>query len=138
MNDGTPEGSPPAASGLADLLKSMFGFTWAMSVFGVHSLANLLQPERAAAALDAVTQATERQLAGGPPNGGPGQRGGGASDGALPPSGGAARPAPVPPAPAGPVDSGALDTDTFVALGEGLAAGAADFFLSADLQRDCF
>jgi hypothetical protein len=45
---------------------------------------------------------------------------------------------PAAPTPAGPVYSGTLDTAVFVALGEGLTAGAGDFSLSADLQRDCF
>jgi hypothetical protein len=127
------DGTDARETGVADLLKSMAGFSWAMSLLGVRSLANLLQPERAAAALDAVTRAAEQQMGGGRQT---------ASAAGMAPAGPAAsatRPAPVPaPGPALPVDSGALDIATFVALGEGLTAGAADFFLSMDLQQDCF
>ncbi|MFL6231817.1 MAG: hypothetical protein ACJ76N_01655 [Thermoanaerobaculia bacterium] len=159
-----PLSGPPSDSeesrepGLADLLKSMLGFSWAMSLLGVRSLANLADPGRAASDLDAVTQAAEGQLGSGLQGvfrtGDQLQRGmvdsvlgGGLSGPAtagspsgVPPSGTASpsgtAPAPVP-VPA-VVSSGALDTTTFVALGEGLTAGAADFFLSAELQRDCF
>jgi hypothetical protein len=130
-----------------------------MSLFGVRSLANLAAPERAASSLDAVTQAAEGQL-------GEGLRGVfqagdqlqqnvvdgvfGAAAGAVPGSGTGPAGAPGPGSaggpgsiggpelPAPPVRSGSLDTSTFVALGEGLTAGAADFFLSSDLQHDCF
>jgi hypothetical protein len=61
------------------------------------------------------------------------------SRGAGSPAGAAPAPAPsAPAAPAARVDSGRLNKTSFVALGEGLAAGAADFFLDETLQRDCF
>jgi hypothetical protein len=145
MSNGTPEGSPPPAGGFAELMKSMLRFSWAMSLFGVRNLGNLAAPERAASSLDAVTQATEGQL-------GEGLRGvfqagdrlqqnvvdgvfgamAGAVASVAPGTAGGSEP------PAAPVHSGSLDTATFVALGEGLTAGAADFYLSAELQRDCF
>lgn len=56
-----------------------------------------------------------------------------------PPGGpGMARPAPAPPRPPERVDSGRLSLARFVVLGEGLAAGMADFGLKADLQRESF
>jgi hypothetical protein len=56
------------------------------------------------------------------------------------PQGYAPRPAPpvTVPAPAISVDSGRLDTTTFIALGEGLAAGMGNFTLSAETQRNSF
>lgn len=47
---------------MRDLTKSINSFSWAMSLFGVEQMMNLLQPAKAAAAFDAVAEATERQL----------------------------------------------------------------------------
>ncbi|HWM89250.1 MAG TPA: DinB family protein [Thermoanaerobaculia bacterium] len=47
-------------------------------------------------------------------------------------------PAPNPGEPDGRIDSGRLSTGRIVVLGEGLAAGMADFGLKADLQRESF
>jgi hypothetical protein len=47
---------------IRDLTKSMISFSWAMSLFGTKQLANILMPEKATAAFNAVTQATEEQL----------------------------------------------------------------------------
>jgi hypothetical protein len=47
---------------IRDLTKSMLSFSWAMSLFGTKQLANILMPEKATAAFNAVTQATEEQL----------------------------------------------------------------------------
>jgi hypothetical protein len=47
---------------LRDLTKSMLSFSWGMSLFGTKQLVNLLTPERASTAFDAVTRATEAQL----------------------------------------------------------------------------
>ncbi len=191
MRDGEGESQVPTtpAANLRELVKSMLGFSWAMSLFGLRSMANMMAPSRAAASLDAVKQAAEGELgaglhgafqaadqlqrkvvdgvfaavpggaagagagggaagaaggggAGGPGAGGAGTGGGGAGGpGGAPASsgaGGAAGAAGGPQPPAGPVASGSLDTATFVALGEGLAAGAADFGTSAELQRDAF
>ncbi len=138
MSDGPPEGSPPAG-GFAELMKSMLRFSWAMSLFGVRNLGNLAAPEQAASSLDAVTDAAAGQL-------GDGLRGAfqagdrlqqSVVDGVFGAAAGAGS-AGGTEHPAAPVRSGSLDAATFVALGEGLAAGAADFFLSSDLQRDCF
>ncbi|HEY4572347.1 MAG TPA: hypothetical protein VIJ26_00220, partial [Thermoanaerobaculia bacterium] len=149
--DPSSEDDSSREPGLAELLKSMLGFSWAMSLLGVRSLANLAQPGRAASSLDAVAQAAEGQLGRGLQDvfrtGDQLQRGMvdgvlgglsgavGAAAGSMP-SGTAAPsgPAPVPAA----VNSGALDTATFVALGEGLAAGAGDFALWNDFQHWSF
>ena len=57
---------------MRELLKSMFRFSWAMSLFGANSMGNLLvaadqnSPKgRAARSLDAVSEAAEKQLGGG-------------------------------------------------------------------------
>jgi hypothetical protein len=50
---------------MRELAKSMLSFSWAMSVFGLNQMANILSPQtagRSAAALDAVSRATEGQL----------------------------------------------------------------------------
>jgi hypothetical protein len=47
---------------IRDLTKSMLSFSWGMSLFGAKQLANILMPEKATAAFNAVTQATEEQL----------------------------------------------------------------------------
>jgi hypothetical protein len=142
--------------GLRELMKSMFGFSWAMSLFGAKSLGNALAPDKAAASLDAVTQATEEQLGGplrgifqagdrlqrtmvdmmfGAMPGMPGAGGPAAGAGAAVPP-----PAPeyLPSAPVAPVDSGRLNRTAFVVLGEGLAAGTGDFALWDDFQRASF
>src|SRR5262245_30287473 len=46
---------------LRDLTKSMLSFSWGMSLFGAKQLVNSLTPEKATAAFDAVTRATEEQ-----------------------------------------------------------------------------
>jgi hypothetical protein len=47
---------------MRDLTKSMMSFTWAMSVFGMRQMANLVSPKTATEAFDAVTRSTEEQL----------------------------------------------------------------------------
>jgi hypothetical protein len=47
---------------IRDLTKSMLSFSWGMSLFGTKQLVDLLTPERATTAFDAVTRATEEQL----------------------------------------------------------------------------
>src|SRR5918999_3299225 len=143
---------------MRDLIKATARRSWAMSLLGVKSAADLFtrlgspaapgQPP--SAALDEVAQAAQRQLGGelealyqtgdrlqsglvdlvfgGVAGGAAGGAGGGTPGGSP---GGA-----TPPPPA--VDAGRLDRRAFVVLGEGLAAGAADFALSSELQRDCF
>ncbi len=75
-------------------------------------------------------QRTMFEMMFGPPPASPGR-----PAGPVPaPAGGA----PAASSPAARVDSGRLDRTRFVTLGEGLAAGAGDFFLAETLQRDCF
>jgi hypothetical protein len=45
-----------------DLTKSVLSFSWAMSLFGTKQLVNVLMPEKATTAFNAVTRATEDQL----------------------------------------------------------------------------
>src|SRR5262245_24208466 len=47
---------------LRDLTKSMLSFSSGMSLFGAKQLVNSLTPEKATAAFDAVTRATEAEL----------------------------------------------------------------------------
>jgi hypothetical protein len=47
---------------MRDLTKSISSFSWAMSLFGLEQMMNLARPAKAAAAFEAVTEATERQL----------------------------------------------------------------------------
>ena len=158
--------SPPQSGpSMRDLVKSVTGLSWAMSLFGARSLGRLLAPGETAESIDAVTQATEEQLGGlrglfragdrlqrtmvdmmfgAPPGAGMAGGAAGTPPGAPPgppaapgsPGAPAAAPTAGPPPP--PVHSGRLGTASFVVLGEGLAAGAADFFLSEELQRDSF
>lgn len=154
MTDRPPGDRPPEGSEtpLRDLWKSMVSFSWALSIFGMRSLGRMTEAltspaevRRAAADLDRVTEATREALGEDLEEvfeiGDRLQRG--AADafvgGALP-----GRPAaPTPPAP-GPLpraltpDSGRLDASTFVVLGEGWAAGMADFALREAWQRTSF
>jgi hypothetical protein len=172
MSDGKSSGPGPRqpVGGFGELVKSVLGFSWAMSLFGLRSLGNFADPRRAASSLDAVKQAAAGELGdelrdllqageqlqgnlvdgllGAAAAGATAMTGGAGATAASPPAGGAARrpgdgsqapgTAGTPGAPPPPVRSGSLDTATFVALGEGLAAGAADFYTSAELQRDAF
>src|SRR5205807_4478516 len=70
MREGESESQDPTmptspAANLRELVKSMLGFSWAMSLFGLRSMANMVAPSRAAASLDAVKQAAEGELGGG-------------------------------------------------------------------------
>lgn len=47
---------------MRDLTKSINSFTWAMSLFGLEQMVNVLHPAKAAASMDAVAEAAERQL----------------------------------------------------------------------------
>jgi hypothetical protein len=162
MSDGDRGGTSPdrpsgQGPGLRELVKSVFGFSWAMSLLGAKSLGNVLAPGKTATSLDAVTQATGEQLDG--PLRGAFQVGdrlqrtvvdmmfgaapampvmpgaGGPAAGADP---GSAAPGVSPSIPTAPVDAGRLSRATFVVLGEGLAAGAGDFALWNDFQRWSF
>lgn len=47
---------------MRDFTKSMFSFSWAMSLFGIQQTVNLLMPAKAAKAFDNVTDATTEQF----------------------------------------------------------------------------
>ncbi|SRR5258708_1524891 len=47
---------------MREFTKSIFSFSWAMSLFGVQQTTNLLSPDKAAKAFDAVTEATAGQF----------------------------------------------------------------------------
>ncbi len=47
---------------MREFTKSIFSFSWAMSLFGVQQTTNLLSPAKAAKAFDAVTDATAGQF----------------------------------------------------------------------------
>jgi hypothetical protein len=144
-------------AGTSELFKSMFSFSWAQSLFGLRQLGGLFTPGRCAEGFDQITKATEAELdepvrnffrvgdriqrqtidvaagststapsANVPPATGPNVPGG------VPPT------RPSPSAPAYPVNSGSLNTSSFVVLGEGLAAGMGDFTLSEETQRGNF
>ena len=47
---------------MREFTKSIFSFSWAMSLFGVQQTTNLLSPAKAAKAFDAVTETTAGQF----------------------------------------------------------------------------
>jgi hypothetical protein len=47
---------------MRELARSMASFSWAMSVFGVQQMTNLMSPRRAVDAFDAVTRQAEEAL----------------------------------------------------------------------------
>ncbi len=49
---------------MRELTKSIFSFSWAMSLFGLQQTTNLLTPAKAVEAFDAVREAAEGQLPG--------------------------------------------------------------------------
>src|ERR1043165_7632227 len=151
---------------MRDFIKSTLRFSWAMSLFGVQQLENMIedsgrQGDKTTTAFDSVTRATEEQLGdavkdafkagnrlqsgvvdavfGAPPKG---QREPQPSAPPASPVGG--QPAQQPPVNPDnatetyPVYSGRLNTSVFVVLGEGLAAGMGDFSLSDETQADSF
>jgi len=152
---------------MRDFIKSTLRFSWAMSLFGAQQLENAVedstrQNNKTAGAFDSVAQAAEEQLdgvikdvfkAGN-------QLQSGMVDmmfGVLPKEQCQSQPSAPSATPFGdrpnrqrsagsgnlttetpPVCSGRLNTLTFIALGEGLAAGMGDFTLSDVTQVDCF
>jgi hypothetical protein len=150
--------------GTRELFKSMFSFSWAQSLFGVKQLGGLLTPGRSAGEFDQITRVTEAELSepvknffrlgdrmqretvdilcGGlsqaRPNNTPQSSNQG---GSIPPrpSGTEGRPDKYTQTrPAYKVNSGGLNTSSFVVLGEGLAAGMGDFTLSEVTQHESF
>lgn len=160
------ESSGPRGEGARGLLKSAFSFSWASSLFGLRQFGDLLAPRSASARFERLARAAEAELdeparnffrvgdqiqretvdtlcgnfspfCGG--QSGPASPSPTDSSGATPPaSAGQSAPAPVAARPAYRVNSGRLDMTSFVALGEGLAAGMGDFTLCEDGQRDSF
>ena len=47
---------------MRDLTRSVASFSWAMSLYGLEQMANLMSPRRAADAFEAVTRTTEKTL----------------------------------------------------------------------------
>jgi hypothetical protein len=47
---------------MRDFTKSIFSFSWAMSLFGIQQTTNLMSPGKAVKAFNSVTEATEGQL----------------------------------------------------------------------------
>lgn len=154
------EHAPASNPGTRQLFKSMLGFSWAQSLFGLKQLGGLLSPAQSAGGFDHVTRITEAELsdpvknffragdriqretidilcgAAFPTraqNGSPDKTG-------PPPSAAPGQPRAQRPvsAPSRPVNSGSLNTSSFVVLGEGLAAGMGDFTLSEETQRESF
>ena len=145
-------------AGTSDLFKSMFSFSWAQSLFGLKQLGGLLTPGRAAEEFEQIAKATEAELdesvrnffrvgdriqretidalSGGRTS--PARRGNGSAAPNQPAPSGVPPARPSPSAPAYPVNSGSLNTSSFVVLGEGLAAGMGDFTLSEVTQRESF
>ena len=155
---------------MRELIKSMIGFSWALSLFGVRRMGGLLASgdgcqatDRVAAPLASVTGAAAEQMneiiksafqtgermqrrmvdaifdvlpSCGPDAQTPMQV---TTSPINTPQAGRARAVSTEPAVApAPVHSGRLDVTTFIALGEGLAAGMGDFALSADTQATSF
>ncbi len=148
---------PMSNAGTRELFKSMFSFSWAQSLFGLKQLGGLIAPGSTAGGFDQVTKATESELSEPIRNffrvGDRVQREAvdllcrsqAGSTRAQPPassprpSGTEARPAQYAnDRPAYRVNSGSLNTSSFVVLGEGLAAGMGDFTLSEVTQRESF
>ena len=141
---------------MRDFFRSALRFSWAMSLFGVQQLENLVADSsqgqnKTATAFETITQATEQQLSGVVKDA---FKAGDqlqsemvdAMFAAIP---GQPQPAASMTAPAGSqtaagptpryrVNSGRLNTTTFVVLGEGLAAGMGDFMLSEETQVNNF
>lgn len=47
---------------MREFTKSIFSFSWAMSLFGIQQTTNLMSPEKVAKAFNSVTQATGEQF----------------------------------------------------------------------------
>jgi len=145
---------------MREFIKSMFSFSWAMSLFGAQQMANAVTPSRAAKSFENIKDAAAREfdslmrttfktgdnlqrelvdmMTGALPS-----TQGSPSMSSTSPGGSqrAKQPAPgfpVSPSKAPRVNSGRLDTTTFITLGEGLAAGMGNFTLIDDTQRASF
>ena len=47
---------------MREFTKSLFSFSWAMSLFGVQQTTNLMSPDKAVKAFESVTEATQTQF----------------------------------------------------------------------------
>jgi hypothetical protein len=47
---------------MRDFTKSVFSFSWALSLFGVQQALNLMRPSRAIGAFDKVTEASKKEM----------------------------------------------------------------------------
>jgi len=47
---------------MRDFTKSVFSFSWALSLFGVQQTLNLMRPSKASQAFDNVTEATKQEM----------------------------------------------------------------------------
>ena len=144
---------------MRDFIKSMFSFSWAMSLFGVQQMANVVAPSRAMKSFDNVTNAAEKEFdditqttfASGDRL----QRGlvdlmfGVLPAGEANPSNPSTNPGGdqqkqsrytpgVSPSIKVRVNSGRLNTTSFITLGEGLAAGMGNFTLTNETQAMSF
>jgi hypothetical protein len=148
---------------MRDLIKSTLRFSWAMSLFGVQQLENMVedashQDSKTMTAFESVSKTTEEQIGGvvkdayksgerlqsrmvdmilGTASGQPEPTGSTTLIGAGPiqqPTTDSAKTTEQTPR----VNSGRLNTTTFVVLGEGLAAGMGDFTLTDETQVDSF
>ena len=117
------------------LIKSAFSFSWALSLFGIKQMSEMLRFNTAnaeksfdkvsAAAASHINQPVKNEIG---------------TTGKIPPA------TLNPPVSAGipalspqvRVDPGSLNTSVFVTLGEGLAAGMGNFALYADVQQTSF
>src|ERR1041384_7695701 len=148
---------------MRDLIKSTLRFSWAMSLFGVQQLENMVedashQDSKTITAFESVSKTAEEEIGGvvrdayksgerlqsrmvdmilGAASGRPEPTGSTTPIGAGPiqqPTTDSAKTTEQTP----PVNSGRLNTTTFVVLGEGLAAGMGDFTLTEETQRESF
>src|SRR5262245_43873340 len=152
---------------MRDLVKSIISFFWAMPLFGVKQIGDIFVPQDASqsqnnsiTAFDAVTHTIEAQLENVTQrifkvgdelqrgivdamyNAFPGVQSHPADSYMDPRARPSAQP-PIPPPSASSsaplrVDSGRLRRDTFIVLGEGLAAGMGNFTLSEETQKQSF
>jgi hypothetical protein len=144
---------------MREFIRSMFSFSWAMSIFGAQQMANAVNPSKAAKALDNIKNAAAKEFdeltqtafaAGdnlqrrlvdivsgvrptaqtGPPNSSTVSRGSRENQ--------TSSYAAASPLRTARVHSGRLDTTTFITLGEGLAAGMGNFTLIDESQKASF
>lgn len=117
------------------LIKSAFSFSWAMSMFGIRQMNELMRSGAASAgkSFDKVSSAAAQNISQSPLNNSP-------SNGKTP----QAKKFPDPainygePQTRRKVDAGRLNTSVFVALGESLAAGAGNFAVYSEVQQTSF